>query len=64
MTNTAEHLAQAQEITAMIDRKVRDLLDPLEREMRRMGYKPEFREIMWHAVIGDAVRRHSECRKG
>ncbi|MBP7336911.1 hypothetical protein [Niveispirillum sp.] len=64
MTHTAEELAQALSIATKIDRKVKDLLSPIEREMRLMGYRQEFQEIIWQAIADEATRRATECRKG
>ena len=44
------HEQAAIELTQKILKKAADALEPLEREMRLMGWAPEYRAIMWGAV--------------
>lgn len=48
---------QAKALADKIEKKARDLIAPLETEMRIMGWRPEFQEIMWTAVAQEAMAR-------
>lgn len=63
MTGTSD-LKKAQAIAAQIEQKAKDALRPLECKMQIMGWKPEFRSIMWSAVAIEATRRAAEAEKG
>jgi hypothetical protein len=45
---------KAQILAERIAFKASDLLRPLQREMDRNGWAPEFRKIMWQAVADTA----------
>ena len=51
------HLEAAMAMSRRINRKADDLLAPLDLEMRVMKWRPEFRSIMWEAVMLAAKRR-------
>jgi hypothetical protein len=50
-------IAKAAALAAKLERKVDDLLAPLETEMRIMRWAPDFRVIMWEAVGHKALER-------
>jgi hypothetical protein len=51
------HLEAAMAMMRKINRKVDDLLAPLEREMTIMQWPAEYRSIMWQAVLLGAKQR-------
>jgi hypothetical protein len=50
-------LEAAMAMTRKINRKVDELLAPLEREMTIMQWPAEYRAIMWEAVLLGAKQR-------
>lgn len=50
-------IAKATAPAAKLERKVDDLLAPLETEMRIMRWAPEYRVIMWEALGHRALER-------
>ena len=50
-------LEAAMAMTRKINRKVDELLAPLEREMTIMQWPAEYRSIMWEAVLLAAKQR-------
>lgn len=50
-------LEEAWKVTQQIAAKVDRLLEPLEREMQIMKWEPEFRAILWEAVMLEAKAR-------
>jgi hypothetical protein len=59
MSDTASlaHLEAAMAITRKIGAKVDKLLAPLALEMEIMEWKPEYRAIVWEAVMIEARQR-------
>lgn len=55
------HLEKAMAMTRKISTKVDRLLEPLEREMKVMKWAPEFRAILWEAVMLEAKARWEAC---
>jgi hypothetical protein len=49
-------VAKAAAIVEQIPRKVGLLLEPLEREIRIMGWKPVYAAIVWEAVAREAMQ--------
>jgi hypothetical protein len=56
----SERLSEAVTLAAKIETKARDALEPLRREMRIMQWPPEYRVIMWEAVIRKAMAYAAE----
>ncbi|HEY2132216.1 MAG TPA: hypothetical protein VGH36_04465 [Acetobacteraceae bacterium] len=54
-------IAKAQATVALIQRKVDKLLLPLAREMQIMRWAPDYREILWVAVMLEAQKRAAEA---
>ena len=54
-------LYEATKLAAKIIKKANDSLDGLEREMRIMGWKSEYRVIMWETVARAALIKASEA---
>jgi hypothetical protein len=54
---------QAVALAGKIAAKAEDALSGLDREMRIMGWPPEFRAIMWGAVAQAALKRQAEAEK-
>lgn len=57
VADPVEHLAKALEMSKKIARKIDDLLEPLQREMRIMKWPSEYQAIMWEAVMMEAKAR-------
>ena len=57
-------LEAAMAMTRKINRKVDDLLAPLEREMKIMQWPAEYRSIMWEAVLLGAKQRLEDVTDG
>ena len=56
----ANEVQKALALAQQIEKKVADLLEPLERDMKIMGWSAEYRAIMWSAVGNAAFRREAE----
>jgi len=54
---TITHEQKAIALTIKIQAKAAALLAPLDTEMRMMNWKPEFRRIMWDAVLREVAKR-------
>lgn len=57
-------LEAAMAMTRKINRKVDDLLAPLEREMKIMQWPAEYRSIVWEAVLLGAKQRLEDVTDG
>ena len=57
-------LEAAMAMTRKINRKVDELLAPLEREMKIMQWPAEYRSIMWEAVLLGAKQRMEDVTDG
>ena len=47
-------MAYAQAVAEKIEKKARNALEPLAREMKIMGWPAQFQAIMWEAVAHSA----------
>lgn len=56
-TPETELLAKALALAKRINDKAADLLRPLELEMKIMGWVPQYRAVMWEAVMIAARER-------
>jgi hypothetical protein len=56
-TDPVVHLEKAMAMVQKINRKVDDLLEPLQREMRIMKWPAEYQSILWEAVMLEAKSR-------
>lgn len=56
------HMERAQALANKITKKAEDALSGLEREMSIMKWPPEFRAIMWGAVVEMASLKRSEAQ--
>ena len=62
--HSPEDIAKAQAVAVKIEAKVTALLEPLAREVRIMGWPPEYAAIMWEAVAMKAMARAQEAQRG
>lgn len=60
-TDPVAHLEKAMTMVQKINRKVDDLLLPLQREMRIMQWPTEYQAILWEAVMLEAKARWEKC---
>ena len=61
MTQTPEEMQKAIDLSKRIERKVHNLLEPLDLEIRIMKWRPEYRSLMWESVWREAMRRGVEA---
>lgn len=52
------------DLARKIEQKANDTIRRLETEMQVMGWKPEYRSIMWSAVAIEATRRATATARG
>lgn len=60
---TPEEITKANAAAERVARKAFDLLEPLAREIRIMGWRPEFQVIMWETVGYMALSRARDVAK-
>ena len=63
-TRSPADVAKAEALAAKLDRKATDLLEPLAREIKLMGWKSEYATIMWEIVAHKAFARAKEAANG
>ncbi|CAB4149875.1 hypothetical protein UFOVP1433_44 [uncultured Caudovirales phage] len=63
MEASPEQLAVAQATAASMIARAKSSLAPLERAMRIMKWEPEYRAIMWEAVMEEAAKYMRDAQK-
>lgn len=59
--HTPEQIAKAEKVVAQIKDKVDAALAPIALEMKIMEWRPEYRRIVWEAVMHEAMKRARDC---